>query len=109
MSEEQRRQLQQQLWKIADELRGKMHADEFRDYMLGFIFYKYLSEKMQRYADNALTQDERLFSSLNESNETDALMIAAVKPHALSAHRIVSFRCAERQLSVGKGGGKFYH
>jgi type I restriction-modification system DNA methylase subunit len=32
MSEEQRRQLQQQLWKIADDLRGKMNADEFRDY-----------------------------------------------------------------------------
>jgi type I restriction enzyme M protein len=46
MSEEQLRQLQQQLWKIADNLRGKMPADEFRDYMLGFIFYKYLSEKI---------------------------------------------------------------
>ena len=39
MSEEQRRQLQQQLWKIADTLRGKMHADEFRDYM-GFFDQK---------------------------------------------------------------------
>jgi type I restriction enzyme M protein len=27
-------------------LRGKMDADDFRDYILGFIFYKYLSEKM---------------------------------------------------------------
>ena len=45
MSEEQRRQLQQQLWNIANTLRGKMGADEFRDYILGFIFYKYLSEK----------------------------------------------------------------
>jgi len=39
MSEEQRRQLQQQLWNIANTLRGKMGADEFRDYILGFIFY----------------------------------------------------------------------
>lgn len=45
MSEEQKRQLQQQLWNIANTLRGKMDADEFRDYILGFIFYKYLSEK----------------------------------------------------------------
>ena len=45
MSEEQKRKLEQQLWKIADTLRGKMDADEFRDYILGFIFYKYLSEK----------------------------------------------------------------
>ena len=34
--------LEKQLWNIANELRGKMDADEFRDYILGFIFYKYL-------------------------------------------------------------------
>ncbi len=45
MSEEQKRILEQQLWNIANTLRGKMDADEFRDYILGFIFYKYLSEK----------------------------------------------------------------
>jgi len=38
MSEYHKRQLQQQLWNIADTLRGKMNADEFRDYILGFIF-----------------------------------------------------------------------
>ncbi|MFA6203803.1 MAG: type I restriction-modification system subunit M N-terminal domain-containing protein, partial [Gallionella sp.] len=57
MSEEQRRQLQQQLWNIANTLRGKMGADEFRDYILGFIFYKYLSEKIQRFADAELAQE----------------------------------------------------
>ena len=43
MSEDQKRLLEQQLWNIANTLRGKMNADEFRDYILGFIFYKYLS------------------------------------------------------------------
>ena len=42
MSEEQLRQLQRQLWNIADTLRGKMNADEFRDYILGFIFLQIL-------------------------------------------------------------------
>ena len=37
--------LHARLWDIANTLRGKMGADEFRDYILGFIFYKYLSEK----------------------------------------------------------------
>lgn len=51
MSESEKKQiLEQQLWKIADTLRGKMDADDFRDYILGFIFYKYLSEKMNSYA-----------------------------------------------------------
>ena len=51
MSEEQRRQPQQQLWNIANTLRGKMGADEFRDYILSFIFYKYLSEKIECFAN----------------------------------------------------------
>ena len=57
MSEDQKKQLEQQLWNIANTLRGKMDADEFRDYILGFIFYKYLSEKMHTYADSILKED----------------------------------------------------
>ena len=79
MSEEQRRQLQQQLWKIADTLRGKMHADEFRDYMLGFIFYKYLSEKIERFANQILEADGRTFASLDETNAKDNEMLEAVQ------------------------------
>lgn len=36
MSEDQKRQLESQLWNIANTLRGKMGTDEFRDYILGF-------------------------------------------------------------------------
>jgi len=70
MSEEQRRQLQQQLWNIANTLRGKMDADEFRDYILGFIFYKYLSEKMYLYANKILQEDGLEYKSIDE-NTTD--------------------------------------
>jgi type I restriction enzyme M protein len=34
---EQKQKLEQQLWNIANTLRGKMDADDFRDYILGFI------------------------------------------------------------------------
>ena len=54
MSEDQKKVLEQQLWNIANTLRGKMNADEFRDYILGFIFYKYLSEKMELFANGIL-------------------------------------------------------
>ena len=84
MSEEQRRQLQQQLWNIANTLRGKMNADEFRDYILGFIFYKYLSEKIQRYCDNELEQDGFKFVDLSESNPKYAEYIDALSHAALS-------------------------
>ncbi len=58
MSEEQKKQLEQQLWNIANTLRGKMNADEFRDYILGFIFYKYLSEKMEIFANDILKNEK---------------------------------------------------
>ena len=57
MVENNKQQLEQQLWNIANTLRGKMGADDFRDYILGFIFYKYLSEKMHHYADKILEPD----------------------------------------------------
>ncbi len=50
--------LEKQLWKIANELRGNMNADEFRDYILGFVFFKYLSEKQHLFANQLLATEE---------------------------------------------------
>ena len=54
MTDEQKKKLEQKLWDIANVLRGRMDADGFRDYILGFIFYKYLSERLNLYADKIL-------------------------------------------------------
>jgi type I restriction enzyme M protein len=70
MSEEQKQQLEKQLWNIANELRGKMDADEFRDYILGFIFFKYLSEKQHLFA-NELLETETVKEYLNVTDEED--------------------------------------
>ena len=83
MSEEQRRQLQQQLWNIANTLRGKMGADEFRDYILGFIFYKYLSEKIQRFADAELAQENIKFAQIAETTPEGQAYIEALEEAAL--------------------------
>jgi type I restriction enzyme M protein len=83
MSEEQKKQLEQQLWNIANTLRGKMNADEFRDYILGFIFYKYLSEKMVRYADSILKVDGINYTSIDENSELGQQFIEAVKEESL--------------------------
>jgi type I restriction enzyme M protein len=79
MSEDQKKQLQAQLWNIANELRGKMGADEFRDYILGFIFYKYLSEKITIFADEILEVDGKLYKDLDERVADDLAIINAVK------------------------------
>jgi type I restriction enzyme M protein len=83
MSEDQKKQLEQQLWNIANTLRGKMNADEFRDYILGFIFYKYLSEKMFRYADHILAQDGIKYLDIDETSEQGKAILDAVKEEAL--------------------------
>ena len=59
-----KQQLQSQLWNIANDLRGNMGADEFRDYILGFIFFKYLSEKVELWADGLLKEDGITFKDL---------------------------------------------
>ena len=76
--------LEQQLWKIADTLRGKMDADDFRDYILGFIFYKYLSEKMADFANKALKADKVKYEEVEKHNDRKKLL-AAVKEEALDA------------------------
>lgn len=73
MSEEQRRQLQQQLWNIANTLRGKMSADDFRDYILGFIFYKYLSEKIANFANDQLESEGLSFEELEAKKDAHYL------------------------------------
>lgn len=83
MSEDQKKQLQQQLWNIANTLRGKMDADEFRDYILGFIFYKYLSERMDIYANSILKADKIKFRNIKEDTEEGKEYIEAIKEETL--------------------------
>jgi type I restriction enzyme M protein len=85
MGEEQKKLLEQQLWNIANTLRGKMDADEFRDYILGFIFYKYLSEKIDNYADELLAEDGISYSSIDESSEDGKEYLEAIKEDAIES------------------------
>ena len=78
MSEDLKRQLEQQLWNIANTLRGKMDADEFRDYILGFIFYKYLSEKMKIYADEILREDKIAYLEIREDSDLGKQYLDAI-------------------------------
>ena len=84
MSEDQKKQLEQQLWNIANTLRGKMNADEFRDYILGFIFFKYLSEKMEIFANDILKQDKLTFREIASTDKKYADYMEAIKEEALA-------------------------
>ncbi|NQT26039.1 type I restriction-modification system subunit M [candidate division KSB1 bacterium] len=78
-------QLEQQLWNIANTLRGKMGADDFRDYILGFIFYKYLSEKMHTFADRILKPDGLLYKDIDENSPKGKEYLDAIHAEALNA------------------------
>ena len=83
MGDEDKKKLEQKLWDIANELRGKMDADEFRDYILGFIFYKYLSEKMASYGNKLLAEDGVTYLSLDEDSIDGAEYLDAIKEEAV--------------------------
>lgn len=83
MSEEQKKILEQQLWNIANTLRGKMNADEFRDYILGFIFYKYLAEKMEIFANSILEKDNIQFRNIKENTKEGEEYIDAIREESL--------------------------
>ncbi len=83
MSDDTKKQLQAQLWNIANTLRGKMGADEFRDYILGFIFYKYLSERMHLFADEILKHDGIQFDFIDETTKKGRELLAAIQEEAI--------------------------
>lgn len=55
--QQQASDLSSQLWAIANDLRGGMDANEFRNYILGTIFYRYLSERTEMYMQELLKDD----------------------------------------------------
>lgn len=56
----QQAELQKQLWSIANSLRGNMDANDFKNYILGLIFYRYLSENLVDYVERTLLKDDNL-------------------------------------------------
>ncbi|PGE66899.1 type I restriction-modification system subunit M [Bacillus toyonensis] len=71
-SEKQRQQqaeLHKKLWAMANDLRGQMDAYEFKDYILGLIFYRYLSEKVESRANSLLAEDELSYVEAWENEE----------------------------------------
>ena len=83
MSDDHKKALQTQLWNIANTLRGKMGADEFRDYILGFIFYKYLSERMHLFADEILKHDGIRFDQVDETSPEGMEMLTAIREESV--------------------------
>ncbi len=65
-----KQQLAAKIWESANQMRSKIEANEYKDYILGFIFYKYLSDKLLRFAKNEDFRDEDLCGLSEEDPDT---------------------------------------
>ncbi|MFQ9166233.1 MAG: type I restriction-modification system subunit M [Lachnospiraceae bacterium] len=65
-----KQQLAQKIWASANQMRSKIEANEYKDYILGFIFYKYLSDKEVKFLKENEYDDELLKTVTEDDEET---------------------------------------
>jgi type I restriction enzyme M protein len=70
-----KQELAAKIWETANELRGSMEASEYKDYILGFIFYKYLSEQEVNFLLSKSFEKEDI-EELTEEDEEDVKWIS---------------------------------
>jgi type I restriction enzyme M protein len=65
-----KQQLAAKIWESANQMRSKIEANEYKDYILGFIFYKYLSDKLVRFAKSEGFTDAELCALSEDDTES---------------------------------------
>lgn len=107
MSEDQKKILERQLWAVANTLRGRMNADEYKVYILGFIFYKYLSEKLELYVnEKLLAREDFKYTDIDPNTKDGKEQLETIKDLALEH---LGFFLGPRELFsyiVAKGKGE---
>src|SRR5882724_7016996 len=85
MTEQDQKQLGKTLWNIADQLRGAMNADDFRDYMLSFLFLRYLSDNYEQAAKKELGKDYPDPNAIGNGGRTPLSVWYADNPRDVTA------------------------
>lgn len=70
MNDKDQKELGKTLWNVADQLRGTMDADDFRDYMLSFLFLRYLSDNYEAAARKELGSDYPDPKAIDNADDT---------------------------------------
>lgn len=65
-----KQQLAAKIWESANEMRSKIEANDYKDYILGFIFYKYISEQQVEFAKSEGMSDEEISQLSEDDSET---------------------------------------
>ena len=109
MTLKDQQQLGKTLWNIADELRGAMNADDFRDYMLSFLFLRYLSYNYEQAAKKELGKDyptENLFITVQKH---DLEIEIEKKVRSYSENKDKDLRIEKTKDNPISPLGKWYH
>lgn len=85
MTDDDQKQLGKTLWAIADQLRGSMNADDFRDYMLSFLFLRYLSDNYEAAAKRELGSDYPDSQAIGNGGKTPLSVWYAANPDDVAA------------------------
>ena len=85
MTDDDQKQLGKTLWAIADQLRGSMNADDFRDYMLSFLFLRYLSDNYEAAAKKELGTDYPDPQAIGNGGKTPLSVWYAANPDDIAA------------------------
>ena len=80
MTENNQKQLGITLWSIANQLRGAMNADDFRDYMLAFLFLRYLSDNYERAAKKELGRDYPDPNAIGNGGRSSPVCLVRAEP-----------------------------
>lgn len=72
MSDNQIKEISNKLWDMANELRGNMDANEYKNYILGFMFYRYLSEHQEQYLQKYEIIEVSSGQTMNEAYKKQA-------------------------------------
>ncbi|SFM52882.1 type I restriction enzyme M protein [Paenibacillus sp. 1_12] len=72
LQRQQQADLHKKLWDMANDLRGQMEASEFKNYILGLIFYRFLSEKTETRVNKLLEEDKISYAKAWEDKELQA-------------------------------------
>ena len=71
-----KQQLANKIWAAANKMRSKIDANEYKDYILGLIFYKFLSDKEEKYLTGQALTTEQLPLLIDDPNNEDAMELA---------------------------------
>lgn len=107
---EKSKTLYQALWNSADILRSKMDANEYKSYLLGMIFYKYLSDRMLFYVadtmqtptDNLLTAQEIYFDGYSDEDTKTDLIEVLKEDISYFIEPNLTFTSLVNQVNVGE-------